>query len=86
MTKSKTTKTTKKDTNKVVSKITKDMTLGEVITRYPESAEVMMEYGLHCIGCHVAAWESVEEGAKAHGLDDKQVKEMLDKMNKIVDK
>ncbi len=76
MTKSKTTKT---------AKITKDMTLGDVVTRYPESAEVMMEYGLHCIGCHVAAWESVEEGAKAHGLDDKKVKEMLDKMNKAVE-
>lgn len=66
------------------AKITKDMTLGEVVTRYPESAEVMREYGLHCIGCHVATWESVEEGAKVHGLDDKKVKEMLDKMNKAV--
>ncbi|MBL7050945.1 DUF1858 domain-containing protein [Candidatus Woesearchaeota archaeon] len=67
------------------AKITKDMTLGEVITKHPESAEIMAEYGLHCIGCHVAAWESVEEGAKAHGLNDEKVKEMLDKMNKAVE-
>ncbi len=63
--------------------ITKDMTFAEVMQKAPDAAFVMMEYGLHCIGCHVAAYETVEQGAKAHGLNQKQVEKMLEEMNKI---
>ncbi len=77
-TKQKTTKTEQKPENK----ITKDMTLGEVVTKYPKAAEVMLKQGLHCVGCHVAAYETVEQGAIAHGFDKKQIKKMLDDMNK----
>jgi hybrid cluster-associated redox disulfide protein len=49
--------------------VRKEMTIGEVIEKYPESAPVMLQHGLHCIGCHVALWETVEQGASAHGID-----------------
>ncbi len=61
--------------------ITKDMKLGEVIKKYPSSAAVMLEYGLHCIGCHVAEWESLEEGCKAHGITKEDMEKMLDELN-----
>lgn len=61
--------------------ITKDMKLGEVIRKYPASAAVMMEYGLHCIGCHVAEWESIEEGCMAHGITKEEFEKMLDELN-----
>jgi hybrid cluster-associated redox disulfide protein len=64
-------------------KITKDMTLGDIIQKKPQSALIMMEYGLHCIGCHVATWETLEQGSLAHGLDDKQIDEMVEKINKM---
>lgn len=64
--------------------ITKDMTLGEVVSKYPKAAEVMLKHGLHCVGCHVASYETVEEGASAHGFDKKQLKKLLDDMNKAV--
>ena len=35
--------------------IVKDMTLGEVIQKHPETVPVMVKHGLHCIGCHIAA-------------------------------
>ena len=38
-------------------KINKNMTLGEVVEKYPETAEVMLKYGLHCVGCHIAGWK-----------------------------
>jgi hybrid cluster-associated redox disulfide protein len=65
-------------------KITRKMTLGEAVTKYPKTAEVMMAYGLHCIGCHVAAWESIEDGARGHGLTDQKIDEMVEEMNKKV--
>ncbi len=65
-------------------KVTKDMTLGEIIKEYPETVEVMLKRGLHCVGCHVAAWETLEQGAKAHGMSEKDIESMLSEMNKLV--
>ncbi len=49
--------------------ITKDMILGEVASKHPETVEVFLNHGLHCIGCGVAFMETVEQGALAHGID-----------------
>lgn len=65
-------------------KVTKDMTIGEIIKEYPETIEVMLKRGLHCVGCHVAAWETLEQGAKAHGMSEKDIESMLSEMNKLV--
>ncbi len=64
--------------------VKKSMTLGEVVSKHPESAEVMARYGLHCIGCHVASWETVEQGARTHGLDGKEIDKMVSEINKAV--
>ena len=50
-------------------KIKREMTIQDVVTNHPETLEVFARYGLGCIGCHVAAFENVEQGAMAHGLD-----------------
>lgn len=68
------------------SKITKEMSIEEIINKIPNSAEIMFNYGLHCVGCHVAASESLEDGAKAHGLSDKQISDMVKEINKIANK
>lgn len=65
-------------------KVTKDMTLGDIIKKYPETVEVMLKRGLHCVGCHVAAWETLEQGAKAHGMSEKEIESMLSEMNNLV--
>ncbi|RME54261.1 DUF1858 domain-containing protein [Candidatus Woesearchaeota archaeon] len=67
-------------------KITKDMLISEAIQRSPESIEIMMKYGLHCVGCHVSAFESIEDGAKAHGMSDKEIDEMMKEINHEEDK
>lgn len=62
-------------------KITKDMTFGAVLEKYPEAAEVFMKYGMHCIGCAIAVSETIEQGAQAHGID---VDEIMKELNKAV--
>jgi len=62
--------------------ITKDMTIGEVVTKYPQTAPIFFSHGLPCVGCHVANWESVEEGALAHGI--KNIEELIKDLNKVV--
>ncbi len=68
------------------SKITKDMTLGEVISKYPQTAEVMMKRGLHCIGCGIAAFETIEQGALAHGMNKKDLNKMVKEINDVISK
>ncbi len=64
--------------------ITKDMTIGEVVAKYPETAEIMLGYGLHCIGCHVNPYESIEAGAYGHGMSPETVEGMVKEMNEAI--
>ena len=47
--------------------ITKDMVIGQVLRKYPQTAEVFLSLGMRCLGCPSAAMESVEEAAMTHG-------------------
>lgn len=49
--------------------ITKEMTIGEILTKAPEVAPVLMEAGMHCLGCPSAQAESLEEAAMVHAID-----------------
>lgn len=70
----------------MTKKVTENMTIGKVIEKHPEAAVIMMKYGLHCVGCHVAAWETVEQGAKAHGMSSKEIQKMMKEINKEINK
>ena len=62
--------------------IAKSMTFGEIMEKNPKAGEILMNKGLHCIGCHMAMYETLEQGALMHGLNpDKLVKE-LNKVSK----
>jgi len=65
--------------------ITGDMNIGEAVARFPETAEIMMGYGLHCVGCHVNAYESIEQGALSHGLSKETIEQMVNEMNEAVE-
>lgn len=49
--------------------ITKDLPIGEIVQKYPATVEVFLSHGLMCFGCAVARFESLEQGALAHGID-----------------
>ena len=60
-------------------KITKDMTFAEIMELNREAGKKLAERGLFCGGCPMAAFETLENGARAHGVDaDKLVKELND--------
>ncbi len=50
-------------------KITKDMTIGELIGSFPQVAPILMQIGMHCLGCPSAQAESLGEAAMVHGID-----------------
>lgn len=49
--------------------ITKEMTIGEIVQSYPQTVRVFLSHGLMCIGCAAARFESLQQGALAHGSD-----------------
>lgn len=54
-------------------KISKDMTIGEVVRNYPESVNILMGFGMGCVGCPSAQAETLEEAGKVHGIDVEQL-------------
>ncbi|MCM1175575.1 MAG: DUF1858 domain-containing protein [Blautia sp.] len=52
-----------------MSEITKDMTIGEILRANPDVAPILMNAGMHCLGCPSAQGESLEEAAMVHGMN-----------------
>ncbi|NMC76616.1 MAG: DUF1858 domain-containing protein [Candidatus Methanofastidiosa archaeon] len=63
--------------------ITKDMSIGEIVQDYPETVPVLMAHGLGCIGCAIAQFETLEEGAMVHGID---IDKLVEDLNKSIEK
>ncbi|MBE5939464.1 MAG: DUF1858 domain-containing protein [Lachnospiraceae bacterium] len=59
-------------------KVSKDMLIGELLRIDAGFAPILMEAGMHCIGCPSAQGESLEEAAFVHGID---VDELLEAIN-----
>ena len=43
--------------------------IGEIVNTYPESIEVLLGVGMHCLGCPASQAESLEDACAVHGLD-----------------
>ena len=58
--------------------INKDTTIGELIQNAPEKVEILINAGMHCIGCPASQMETLEEACEVHGID---VEELVEKLN-----
>lgn len=61
--------------------INKNMTFGELLQKHPQVAPILAGYGLHCIGCHIGISETIEQGSRAHGIDDATLDRMISDLN-----
>ena len=52
-----------------MSGVTKERTIGEILRANPDVSPLLMEAGMHCLGCPSAQGESLEEAAMVHGID-----------------
>ena len=70
----------KKFNNKEVLnvKIEKTMKIGELLDIAPEKAEILLEIGMHCLGCPASQMETLEEACNVHGIN---VEEVVKKLN-----
>ena len=63
-----------------MSEITKDMTIGEILVKDQNVVPVLLEAGMHCLGCPASQMETLEEAAAVHGID---IDELMAKINSI---
>ena len=47
--------------------------IGEIVNQYPETAEVLLGIGMHCLGCPASQAESLEDACAVHGVDPESV-------------
>lgn len=52
-----------------MAEVNKDMTIGEILRTTPDVAPILMNAGMHCLGCPSAQGETLAEAAMVHGLD-----------------
>lgn len=52
-----------------MAQISKDTKIGELLNIFPECAPILMEIGMHCLGCPASQMETIEEAAMVHGID-----------------
>ena len=62
--------------------ITKETTMGEMLAYDEKIAYILMQEGMHCIGCPSAQMETVEEAAYAHGIEPEL---LITRVNAFVD-
>lgn len=58
--------------------IEKTTKIGELLEKYPDKADILLEAGMHCLGCMAAHDETLEEACEVHGID---VNELVEKLN-----
>jgi len=52
-----------------MAKITRDMTIAQILSMDMETARIFMENGMHCVGCPSSSGESLEQACAVHGID-----------------
>ncbi|HHU72361.1 MAG TPA: DUF1858 domain-containing protein [Clostridiales bacterium] len=61
--------------------ITKDMTIAQAIAADQNIIPVLMDMGMHCIGCPASQGETIEEAAMVHGMDPD---DLMDRIKEVV--
>lgn len=75
--------TLKKPTAFVLSK---DMPISEISEKAPRAVELLSMYGLHCASCFANSFDTLENGAIVHGMDEQDLETMIDEINEQLKK
>ena len=59
--------------------ITKKTIIGDIIENVPEKVNILLDAGMHCIGCMISEDESLEEACMVHGID---VDDLVEELNR----
>ena len=58
-------------------KFEKTTKIGELLQNAPEKADILLQAGMHCIGCMVSEEETLEEACMVHGIEVEEILALL---------
>lgn len=64
-----------------MAQVTKDTLIGEALMINMNIAEILMESGMHCVGCPASQGETIEEACMVHGIESQP---LIDKINEFL--
>jgi hybrid cluster-associated redox disulfide protein len=64
--------------------ITKKIPINDLIDKHPDVIPVLMGYGLHCVGCSFAKHDTLETGAKIHGMNEEELEMLVKDVNATI--
>jgi len=65
-------------------KVTKKTNIFNLVKNYPETEEILLDYGLHCVSCFASQFDTIEDGCKVHGFDNSTMRELIEDINKVI--
>jgi len=69
-----------------IQKITRNMTIGDFVQQYPSSVEVLLNEGVHCVGCGASYFETIAQGLASHGKTDEEIDDCVKRLNESIPK
>ncbi len=66
-------------------KITKEISIEELIEEVPASVEYLMKEGIRCIVCGEPIWGSLEEAAEEKGFGEKDIERFVKELQNLAD-
>jgi iron-sulfur cluster assembly accessory protein len=71
-----------------INKISKEMTIADILNVDPSKtkliSEILIDFGIHCVGCHANAFETLEEGVLGHGYSENELNTLVENLNKLL--
>lgn len=68
----------------MMKEITRTSVMADILKVHGEpAAQVLTQYGIHCVSCTFNSYDTVEAGAKLHGFSDQEVEHLISDLNKI---
>ena len=75
----------KRKTKQTKITVDPDILIIELTELYPQLVDFLIEeYEFHCIGCIMAGFETLRQGAQAHGIIDQNFAEMIARLEEIL--
>ena len=64
--------------------ISGDSLISEIIEKHPFLSEYIVDYGIHCVDCMAAGYESLGDGLLGHGMSMEEAQKVIDELNEII--
>lgn len=66
-------------------KITKDISIEELVEKVPQAVKYLMHNGIKCIACGEPIWGTLEDAAKEKGFQDEDIEKFVNELQEYAD-